>query len=58
MKRKKPVDGSSGAHKQICANCKKEYIESDFGLLARFLMGQEPTCSAICNQALKTKGKK
>ena len=36
----------------ICANCKKEFEDSDFGKLSRLIMKQKPVCSFECNKAL------
>lgn len=36
----------------ICANCGKQFSESDFAMMARAIMGHQPACSYDCNKAL------
>ncbi len=36
----------------ICANCEKEFEESDYGLLCNQILNHKPACSYDCNKIL------
>lgn len=46
------MDNDDTLNKVICANCKKEFEESDYSLLCNFIMKTKPACSYECNKKL------